>query len=120
MAAILVVEDDIFMLQSLEWVFEDMGHSALPASDLAGALAHLVAVQPIHALFVDIRLDALAFGGFDVADQAIGLRPDLPVLYTSGSPLTKDMAGRFVPGARFLQKPYAPARLEALITEILH
>lgn len=41
MAIILAVEDDIFILQSLEWVIEDMGHNALLASDLAGALCTL-------------------------------------------------------------------------------
>ena len=120
MAVILVVEDDVFILQSLEWVLEDMGHNTLPASDLAGALAHLVAQQHIDALFVDIRLDALAFGGYDVANQAIGLRPHLPVLYTSGSPLTDDMIGQFVPGGRFLQKPYSSAQIETVISKILH
>ncbi len=119
MAVILVVEDDFFILQSLEWVLEDMGHNTLPASNLAGALAHLLAEQPIDALFVDIRLDALPFGGYDVADQAIGLRPHLPVLCTSGSPLSHEMTGRFVPGARFLQKPYSPAQIEEFITETL-
>jgi len=120
MAVFLIVEDDFFIRQCLELVLEDLGHIALPASDLAEALAHLVAVQPIDALFVDIRLAALAFGGYDVANQAVGLRPHLPVLYTSGSPLTEDMTGRFVPGGRFLPKPYSPAQIEAFVTEILH
>ena len=120
MAAILVVEDDVFILQSLEWVLKSMGHKALSASDLAGALAHLVAVQPIDILFTDIRLAALAFGGYEVANQAIGLRPKLRVLYTSGSPLTEDMTRRFVPGGRFLQKPYTTAQIETFIAENLH
>ena len=119
MAVILIVEDDAFILQSLEWVLEDMGHNTLAASDLAGALLHLAAAQPIDALVVDIRLDALAFGGYEVANQAIGLRPDLPVLYTSGSPLTDDMTGRFVPGGCFLQKPYSPAQIETFIGALL-
>jgi CheY-like chemotaxis protein len=120
MAIILVVEDDIFILKSLEWVLEDMGHSALAASDLAEALAYLVAVQPIDALFVDIRLNALSFGGYEVADQAIELRPHLPVLYTSGRPLSGEMTERFVPGGRFLRKPYSPAQIEAFLTQALH
>jgi CheY-like chemotaxis protein len=120
MAIILIVEDDVFILQSLGWVLEDLGHDSLAASDLAGALLHLVAPQPIDALIVDIRLDALALGGYDVANQAIGLRPDLQVLYTSGSPLTNDMTGRFVPGGRFLRKPYSPAQIEAFIGELPH
>lgn len=119
MAVILIVEDDFFILQNLEWMIEELGHTALPASDLAGALSHLAAPGRIDLLFVDIRLNTLAFGGFDVAHQAIDLRPDLPVLYTSGSPLTDDMTERFVPGWQFLQKPYSAAHLEASVEELL-
>ncbi len=120
MAIILVVEDDAFILQTVEWVLEDLGHNTLSASDFASALRHLEAPQHIDALFVDIRLHMLASGGYDVADQAIHLRPDLPVLYTSGSTLTDDMTGRFVPGGRFLQKPYSPAQIESFISELFH
>jgi hypothetical protein len=62
----------------------------------------------------------LVFGGYDVANQAIVLRPDLPVLYTSGSSLTDDMTGRFVPGGRFLQKPYSSSQLGSFLGELLH
>ena len=117
MATVLGVEDDAFILQNLEWVLEDIGHRTLPASDLAGALVHLLAEQAIHALFVDIRLGSLPFGGYAVADQAIRLRPHLPVLYISGSPLTDEMTARFVPGARFVQKPYSPAQIEAFFVD---
>ena len=119
MAVILVVEDDEFIRQSAEFLIEDLGHVSLLANDLASALLHLSAPHHIDVLFVDIRLHASAFGGYDVADRAIGLRPDLPVLYTSGSPLTDDMTGRFVPGGRFLQKPYSPAQLESSFGELL-
>lgn len=120
MATILIVEDDVFIRENLGWILKDLGHYPLATSDLARALVHLVAPHPIDALIVDIRLDALAFGGYDVANQAIELRPLLPVLYTSGSSLTQNMTERFVPGGRFLQKPYSPAQVETLLTEILH
>jgi CheY-like chemotaxis protein len=120
MALILVVEDDTFLLHSLEGVIEDLGHNSLLATDLAEALIHLSSERPIDALFVDIRLRAAGAGGYDVANQAIGLRPDLPVLYTSGSTLTEAMTGRFVPGGRFLQKPYSPAQIEYFIGELVH
>lgn len=119
MAVILVVEDDEFIRQSAEFLIEDLGHVSLLANDLASALLHLSAPHHIDVLFVDIRLHALAFGGYDVANRAIGLRPDLPVLYTSGSPLTDDMIGRFVPGGRFLQKPYSAAQFESSFGELL-
>ena len=119
MAVILVVEDEVFIRQAAEWAIEDLGHTPLMAADLASALLHLSAAQHIDALFVDIRLNKLAFGGYDVANRAIGIRPDLRVLYTSGSPLTADMSDLFVDGGQFIQKPYSPAQLEFSVGKLL-
>ena len=120
MALILIVEDEVFTRQTAEWTIGDLGHETLVAGDLKGALAHLSTSQRIDALFVDIRLDKLALGGYDVANQATALRPGLRVLYTSGTPLTADMTELFVGGGRFLQKPYSPAQLEFSVEELLH
>ena len=119
MAIVLVVEDEVFIRQSAEWALEDMGHVPLLADDLASALAHLAAPGVIDALFVDIRLSRLAFGGYDVANQALEIRPGLRVLYTSGTPLVADMSERFVAGAHFLQKPYSPLQLETSVDRLL-
>ncbi len=120
MAVILIVEDDVFTRQTAEFTLEDLGHGTLAAEDLAGALAHLSTSRHIDLLFVDICLDKLALGGYDVANRAILLRPDLRVLYTSGTPLTADMTESFVCGSRFLQKPYSPAQLEFSVREFPH
>ncbi len=119
MAVILVVEDEMFIRQAAEWAIEDMGHTPLLAEDLASALVHLSSGQPIDALFVDIRLSALVSGGYDVANQAIGIRPDLRVLYTSGTPLVSDMSDQFVVGGQFLQKPYSPEQLTTSVGKLL-
>jgi DNA-binding NtrC family response regulator len=120
MAVILIVEDEIFIRQSAEGTIEDLGHIMLSAEDLDGALLHLSAPQQIDVLFVDIRLDALALGGYDVANQGIKIRPEMRVLYTSGTPFTSDMSKLFVDGGQFLQKPYSPAQLEHSLGELLH
>ena len=120
MAVILVVEDEVFIRANAEWILEDLGHDILVACDLGEALVHLSALGAIDALFVDIRLHALALGGYDVANQAILLRPALRVLYTSGSLLTSDMSDRFVRGGQFLQKPYSSQQLEFSVGELLH
>jgi CheY-like chemotaxis protein len=120
MSVILIVEDEVFIRQAAEWTIEDLGHATLLASDLAGALLYLSTSQPIDALFVDIRLSALALGGYDVANQAVALRPGLKVLYTSGTPLNALMSEAFVGGGQFLQKPYSPAQLEHSVGELLH
>ena len=120
MAVILIVEDEVFIRQTAEWTIGDLGHTVLLAGDLAAALLHLSTSQQIDALFVDIRLSALAFGGYAVANRAIKLQPGLRVLYTSGSPLSADMTEMFVGGGQFLQKPYSPAQLEYSVKELLH
>lgn len=112
MAVILIVEDEVFIRQNAECLIEDMGHNTLLAGNLDEALAHLSASQRIDALFVDIRLSELALGGYEVANQAIKLRPELRVLYTSGSTLTDEITDLFVDGGQFIQKPYSPDELE--------
>jgi DNA-binding NtrC family response regulator len=119
MARILVVEDEVFIRQSAEWAIEDLGHTPLLAGDLTEALAHLSADGAIDALFVDVRLHRLAYGGYDIADQAIRIRPGLRVLYTSGTPLTEEMNARFVTGGQFIQKPYSPEQLGCSVSELL-
>jgi CheY-like chemotaxis protein len=120
MAVVLIVEDELFIRQSADWTIEDLGHDTLVAGDLAEALTHLSAAQPIDALFVDIRLNALALGGYDVANRAVKFWPELRVLYTSGTPLTPDMTEQFVSGGRFIQKPYSPDQLGLCVEELLH
>lgn len=119
-AIILIVEDEMFIRQAAVWTLGDLGHTVLAAQDMAGALSHLTASQHIDVLFVDIRLSAMATGGYDVANQAIGLRAGLRVLYTSGRPLTAEMSEQFVFGGQFLQKPYSPAQLEQSVGTLLH
>ena len=58
-------------------------------------------------------------GGYDVANQAIALKPGLRVLYTSGTPLTAEMTARFVPGGQFLQKPYSHRHLGPSMEQLL-
>ncbi len=120
MAVILIVEDEVFICQNAEWLIRDLGHDVLLACNLEEALVHLSASGPVDALFVDIRLNVLALGGYDIANQAIMLRPDLRVLYTSGSPLTADMTDQFVAEGRFLEKPYSNQQLEFSIGELLN
>lgn len=119
MATVLIVEDEIFIRQNAEWIVEDLGHRSLVAGSLVEAIVHLSAEAAVDALFVDMRLGEFAHGGYDVANQAIVLKPGLRVLYTSGTWLTTEMIGRFVPGGRFLQKPYSPAELGSSMEQLL-
>jgi CheY-like chemotaxis protein len=119
MATILIVEDELFIRGTAEFTIEDLGHDTLLACDVSEALSHLTSSRRIDALFVDMRLSATALAGYEIANEAIRLRPDLRILYTSGSPLTADMTDRFVSGGQFLQKPYSPAQLELSVGALL-
>jgi CheY-like chemotaxis protein len=118
MATILIVEDEVFVRESAEWIIKDFGYDTLAAEDLNQALGFLSGPAQIDALFVDIRLNALRMGGYDVANQALKLRPNLGVLYTSGSFLTAEMTDQFVAGGHFLSKPYSPSQLGASLEQL--
>jgi DNA-binding NtrC family response regulator len=119
MATILIVDDEVFIRGVTEMMVQDLGHQTLGASDLDEALVHLQSSQPIEALFTDIRLKSNVLGGFELARQAIGLRPELRVLYTTGNSLTDQMKALFVENASFMQKPYTPGQLQTSMEKLL-
>ena len=119
MAVVLVVDDEVFIRQIAETMIEDMGHESLAASSMNEALEHLNSPKSIDALFTDIRLKPKAPGGFELAQNAVALRPKLRVLYTTGSPMTEAMRALFVDGAFFLQKPYSPDQFQTSVKELL-
>jgi CheY-like chemotaxis protein len=119
MAVILIVEDEIFMREMAVLMLADLGHTALPAGSLSEAMAIVRSGQPIEVLITDIRLDAQILGGFEVARQALELRPGLPVLYVTGSPVSDYACSLFATGSRYLQKPYTCEQLQDSIDKLL-
>ena len=116
---ILIVEDDVFIRQIAELMIRDWGHQTISAGDVDEALAILRSPQHIDALFTDIYLKDDVLGGCDLARQAIKLRPDLRVLYTTGNVVTEKVKALFVQGARFLCKPYAEDQLQESVEGLL-
>ena len=112
MAVILVVEDEAFLRIMAESMIQDWGHQTLSASNVDQALLVLRSPQHIGALFTDIHLKAATLGGFELAHEAVKLRPELRVLYTTGSLVTDKMKALFVEGAHFLPKPYVEQQLQ--------
>lgn len=119
-ATILILEDDAFILQIAEILIGDQGHITLSAGDVGEALAHLTGTGQIDMLFTDIRLEASILGGFDVARQGVALRPEMRVLYVSGSEMTNETNALFVDGGKFLRKPYGEAELKMSVDAALH
>ena len=119
MAVILIVEDDFFIRELAEVMVQDWGHQTLSASDVGEALLLLRSPQQIDALFTDIYLKTRVLGGCELAQQAIELRPQLRVLYTTGNSITDKMKALFVKDAKFLCKPYTPHQLQDSIEDLL-
>ena len=119
MAVILIVEDEVFTRQVAEMMIQDWGHDTLSASDADEALSFLRSTRHIDALFTDIYLKDSVLGGCELAHQAIELRPELRVLYTTGNFVTDKMKALFVEGTQFLRKPYTPHQLEGCVAALL-
>jgi CheY-like chemotaxis protein len=119
MAVILIVEDDGFLRDDAETMILGWGHDILSASDVDEALSLLRSPQQIDALFTDIYLKKAVLGGFELAHQAIKLRLNLRVLYTTGNTINDKMKALFVDGAHFLQKPYTRFQLQSSVEVLL-
>jgi len=119
MAVILIVEDDVFIREVAEMMIQDWGHQTLSACDIDEALAFLRSAQHIDALFTDIYLKALVHGGCDLALQAIAVRPNLRVLYTTGNNITDKMKALLIEGSHFLRKPYTQHQLQNSVEGLL-
>ena len=115
----VIVEDDAFIRELAEIMIKGWGHRTLLASDVDEALSLLRSPKHIDALFTDIYLKTAILGGYALAHQAVKLRPNLRVLYTTGSSITDKMKALFVEGAHFLCKPYAQYQLQKSVEELL-
>src|SRR5688572_5658871 len=119
MAVILIVEDELIVRLVAEMTIQGRGYETISAGDVEEALVLLRSPQQIDALFTDIYLKTLPLGGCALAQQAIELRPDLRVLYTTGNAATTQMKSLFVESSHFLPKPYSEDQLRDSIQDLL-
>jgi PAS domain S-box-containing protein len=103
---ILVVEDNDFVREYSTDILRELGYRVLEAPDAVTALALIETSPDIRVLFTDVGLPG-AMNGRGLAEAAMGRRPDLKVLFTSG--YAKDSVvkeGRLEPGVQLLTKPF--------------
>lgn len=102
--SVLLVEDEPLISAVAAEALQEQGFEVEAVSNAADALRRLAAPSPIDALFTDVNLP----GGMDgavLAKRARELRPDLPVIYTSGRRSLVEQPNP-VAGAIFVPKPY--------------
>lgn len=112
---ILIVEDEALVREVAILEFEDAGFDVVAVADGDAALQVLAGEAPIAVLFTDVGLRD-SIDGWTVAARARALRPDLAVIYATGHDAD---AVQVVPGGRFFNKPYEPAKVIAAVREIM-
>ena len=114
----LVAEDEVLVLMLLADALEEEGFRVVSAANGSEALQALESLERegghVDVLFTDVNMPGL--DGLELARRARELRPDLPVIYASGRPHSRQQC---VEGGRFLPKPYAPDQVCAEVTSAL-
>lgn len=116
---ILLVEDDDLVRDHLEAQLRALGYQVVTARNGPEGLEVLRQFADLDLLFTDVVMPG-GMSGRDLADAARLLRPDLPVLFTSG--YTENAIvhqGRLDAGVQLLNKPYRQQDLARKVRQVL-
>ena len=100
---LLVVEDNPHVREYAKTCLEELGYAVFEAGDTADALRILQSGERIDLLFTDVVLPDAS--GRELSRHALKLRPDLPILFTTG--YTRNAIvhqGRLDTGVKFLSE----------------
>ena len=110
---VLLVEDEVLVSDMIAGALAEHGFEVHAVSNAKDALQHLSCGAPCDVLFTDVNL-AGRVDGTALAQVARRLRPELAVIYTSGTVAGIDPAAA-VTGSTFVSKPYDPEKVCALL-----
>ncbi len=117
---ILVVEDQEAVRAVACGFLEDFGYNVIEAGDGFEALAKLQENPDVDLMFSDVVMPG-GMNGFDLAQAAQSMRPDLKVVHTSGYPkgaMVHQDEPRFKEGF-IIMKPYRREDLQKIIKDAL-
>jgi CheY-like chemotaxis protein len=115
---ILLVEDEPLILLVAQDALEAGGYTVLPAQLASEALAMLEQrASELSGLVTDVRLPG-GTDGWEIGRRARHLRPDLPIVYTTGDSAA-DWSAQGVPKSLVVQKPYAGAQLLTALSTLV-
>jgi CheY-like chemotaxis protein len=102
---ILLVDDNADLLEMAAVLFEDRGFEVWTATTGIEAMETLRRVPEIDVLFTDIVMPGM--NGFQLAHEAVQLRPPIRVILVSGYPNPADQTGaNEIHDFDFISKPY--------------
>lgn len=117
--AVLIVEDDALLREYVAGQIQSLGYRVLAAGNAREAMTWIDDGESIDLLFTDVMIPG-PVSGRQLAIAAVGRRPLLKVLYTSGyadSALVQQ--GRLEAGVLLLAKPYRKVELARMIRAAL-
>jgi PAS domain S-box-containing protein len=116
---VLVVDDEASLLELVIEVLEQLGYAAIPAANGRAAVKVLQSDAHIDLLISDVGLPG-GMDGWQVADAAHQLRPDLKVLFITGyveeEPFDRSRLGLSL---AVLNKPFTMTQLTHSIASLL-
>jgi PAS domain S-box-containing protein len=115
---ILVVEDQEAVRAVACGFLSDFGYDVVEAEDGFDALSKLQEDPDIDLMFSDIVMPG-GMNGFDLAQAASGMRPDIKIVHTSGYPkgaMVHQDEPRFRQGF-IIMKPYRREELQRIISD---
>lgn len=116
---VLIAEDQTDIRDVLQDSFEDGGFTVVLAATGEEAMAALDSQgEEVRALVTDIKLGDNATG-WDVARHAREMKPDMPVVYMTGSE-SHEWASLGVPNSVLIPKPFAPAQVLTAVSQLLN
>jgi signal transduction histidine kinase/CheY-like chemotaxis protein len=117
---VLVVEDEEGVRAFTVEMLRELGYGVLEAANGHTALRLIAASPAIQLLFTDVGLPG-GMNGRQLADEAMKLRPDLKVLFTSGYTRNAIVhGGRLDAGVALIGKPFTYAALAEKISQVLN
>lgn len=113
-ATVLLAEDEPLVRFAMAEAFRDQGMEVIACTTGDEALEVLLAGMPVDALVTDVRMPGRV-DGLDLARQAKGLRPTLPVIVMSGDALPAEARD----ADAFLRKPLVEEHLSAAVERLV-
>jgi CheY-like chemotaxis protein len=116
---VLVVDDEPTVRMLITDILDELGFTAIEASDSAAGLKVLQSDVRIDLLVTDVGLPG-GMNGRQVADAARVLRTDLKVLFITGYAENAVVGnGHLEPGMQVLAKPFAMSTLANKVREMI-
>ncbi len=117
---ILYLDDEQALVRLAERMLRRLGYEVAGFTDAARALdAFRASPDAFHAVVTDVSMPGIS--GYECVRELLALRPDIPILMTSGNAGKDDMASARRAGARgMLAKPHSFDDLGRAVARVLH